>query len=104
MRTITKNLKKFKWVYNNKEIIVTDKTTEQSVVLDKVGFLSLSRFILRSLDAMRIDNIGHFKVKLSSVKEKYKQEKDSAKAQKAVNKQIKKESRHSLVTTSKDQG
>lgn len=79
MRTVVKNLKKYNWTYSNKQITITDKTTEQSVVLDKVGFMSLARFILRSLDSMRIDKVREVKLHFSSAKKKYKDFKENQK-------------------------
>jgi len=70
MRTIVKNLKKYKWIYSNKRITVSNKITNFQVELDKIGFLSLSRFILRCLDTMRIEDIK--KLRLDMIKQKEK--------------------------------
>lgn len=105
MRTVVKNLKRYKWVYNNKQIVVADKTTEQSVVLDKVGFMSLSRFIIRSLDTMRIDGNNFLKKKLNSQMDEIKKlrselamqkklTRESQKTQKALTPKPPKEGRH----------
>jgi nucleoside-triphosphatase THEP1 len=108
MRTITKNLNKYKWIYSNKSITIQDKTTGQLVVLDKVGFMSLSRFILRSLDTMRIDEIKKLRLLVSNYKEDNREnlkknkpllkllQKTERENQKAIAKQAKEESRHSM--------
>ena len=106
MRTIVKNLKKYKWTYSNKSITVQDRTTGQLVVLDKVGFMSLARFILRSLDTMRIDEVKRLGLKLSNIKlssrAKIKTIKDLTKTQKDFSLYPKKESRHSVGDPSKN--
>jgi hypothetical protein len=78
MRTITKNLKKYRWTYSNKQLTVSDKNG-QLVVLDKIGFLSLGRFIFRILDSMRIEEVKRLKFELSGTKQKHRDSIDQIK-------------------------
>lgn len=95
MRIVTTNLKRYKWVYSSKTIIVTDKTTEESVVLDKVGFMSLSRFILRSCDTMRIEEIKRLRFSLIKQKDINRENLKKAKEnKKALSGKSKEKSRH----------
>lgn len=97
MRTITTNLKKYRWVYSGKNIAILDRSSDQTVVLDKVGFMSLSRFILRSLDIMRIEEVK--KLRLNLIKQKDANRENLKKIKedkKALTQKLKKESRHSV--------
>jgi len=42
------------------------------LVLDKIGFMSLARFILSAQDRLRLDDLRVIKNKLNSLKEKYR--------------------------------
>ena len=89
MRILTTELKKYKWTYSNKLLTVSDKNG-QSVVLDKIGFMSLSRFILRVLDSMRIDESKRLKSRLQDLRLKTR---ESIQEKKALKKELKEKSR-----------
>lgn len=99
---ITK-LKYYSWTYQNRRLYLTRKDSGSQIVLNKIEFLSLARFILRALDRMRVEENTKLRNELSALKEKYRDSIKEKKAiQKALSKQIKKESRHSVGNLSKD--
>jgi hypothetical protein len=97
---ITK-LKHYTWKYSNRKIALLKegRLVGDEYVLNKVEFLSLARFIIRALDRMRVEENVRLRNELVDLKEKYRA---SIKNQKALSKQIKKESRHSVGNPSKN--
>ena len=67
-----RNLKFYSWEFANRKIIATNKKTNQAIILDKIGFMSLARFILSVQDRMRLDDLRLMKTKINILKEKYK--------------------------------
>lgn len=52
-----RNLKYYRWDYSQKKILIIDNRSHSSVLLDKIGFMSLMRFGISCLDKMRTDQI-----------------------------------------------
>ena len=67
-----RELKFYRWEFANRKIIATNKKTGQAIILDKIGFMSLARFILSVQDRMRLDDLKVMKSKINALKEKYK--------------------------------
>ena len=67
-----RNLKFYSWEFANRKIIATNKKTGQAIILDKIGFMSLARFILSVQDRMRFDDLRIMKTKINSLKENYR--------------------------------
>lgn len=99
---ITK-LKYYSWTYQNRRLYLTRKDSGSQMVLNKVEFLSLARFILRALDRMRVEENVKLRNELVDLKEKYRASiKEKKAVQKALSKQLKKESRHTVGEPSKN--
>lgn len=58
---LTRRLTDYEWRFEGNRLFIIDKRNKKEIILDKVRFMSLAKFVLNCLDKMRLESIKRLK-------------------------------------------